>query len=120
VLSFTSRPLYLPGQKAPLIGGWVGPRAGLDDVERRKFLYRNSNSDYIALCLIAIRHTDWTVPVGNVGAITATPPTKEKCNNCFSLTFFSHFSICKHPLINSYGLYKVLNIRKPENKLFTF
>jgi hypothetical protein len=30
------RPLYL-GQKAPdthWIGGWVGPRAGLDDVEK--------------------------------------------------------------------------------------
>jgi hypothetical protein len=30
-----------PGEKAPgthWIGGWVGPRAGLDDVEKRKFL----------------------------------------------------------------------------------
>jgi hypothetical protein len=30
VVSFTLRPLY------PRIGGWVGPRTGLDDVEKRK------------------------------------------------------------------------------------
>jgi hypothetical protein len=37
-----SRPgLFTPGERAPCthwIGGWVGPRAGLDDVEKRKFL----------------------------------------------------------------------------------
>jgi hypothetical protein len=35
VVSFTSRPLY-PGTH--WIGGWVDHRAGLDDVEKRKFL----------------------------------------------------------------------------------
>jgi hypothetical protein len=32
---------FTPGEKSHgthLIGGWVGPRAGLDDVEKRKFL----------------------------------------------------------------------------------
>jgi hypothetical protein len=37
-----SRPCrFTPTEKAPYtnwIGGWVGPRAGLDDVEKRKFL----------------------------------------------------------------------------------
>jgi hypothetical protein len=37
-----SRPgRYTPGERAPgtlWIGGWVDPRAGLDDVEKRKFL----------------------------------------------------------------------------------
>jgi hypothetical protein len=38
-----SRPgrFFTPGRKAPCIhwiGGWVGPRAGLDDVEKRTFL----------------------------------------------------------------------------------
>jgi hypothetical protein len=37
-----SRPdRFTPGERAPgnhWIGGWVGPRAGLDDVEKRKFL----------------------------------------------------------------------------------
>jgi hypothetical protein len=32
---------FTPGEIAPdthWIGGWVGPRVGLDDVEKRKFL----------------------------------------------------------------------------------
>jgi hypothetical protein len=37
-----SRPCRLiPGERAPVthwIGGWAGPRAGLDDVEKRTFL----------------------------------------------------------------------------------
>jgi hypothetical protein len=37
-----SRPgSFTPGERAPgthWIGSWVGPRAGLDDVEKRKFL----------------------------------------------------------------------------------
>jgi hypothetical protein len=37
-----SRPCrFTPGERAPVthwIGGWVNPRAGLDDVEKRKFL----------------------------------------------------------------------------------
>jgi hypothetical protein len=40
MVSFAPRPLY-PWGKSPgnqWIGGWVGPRAGLDDVEKRKFL----------------------------------------------------------------------------------
>jgi hypothetical protein len=40
MVSFTPLPLY-PSERAPgthWIGGWVGPRAGLDYVEKRKFL----------------------------------------------------------------------------------
>jgi hypothetical protein len=40
MVSFTHRPLY-PARKVPgthWIGGWVDPRAGLDDVEKKKFL----------------------------------------------------------------------------------
>jgi hypothetical protein len=40
VVSFTSPPLY-PRERAPgthWIEGWVGPRAGLDDVVKRIFL----------------------------------------------------------------------------------
>jgi hypothetical protein len=45
-----SRPgRFIPGERAPSthwIGGWVNPRAGLDDVERRKFLtYHDSKFD---------------------------------------------------------------------------
>jgi hypothetical protein len=40
VVSFTPLPLY-PEERTPgthWIGGWVGPRAGLDDMEKGKFL----------------------------------------------------------------------------------
>jgi hypothetical protein len=37
VVSFTPRPLY-PRVKEPPGTHWVGPRSGLDDVEKRKFL----------------------------------------------------------------------------------
>jgi hypothetical protein len=37
-----SRPCcFTPGERAPctnLVGGWMNPRAGLDDVEKKKFL----------------------------------------------------------------------------------
>jgi hypothetical protein len=41
VVSFTPRALYPPGESTPgtlWIWGWVGPRAGLDDREKRKIL----------------------------------------------------------------------------------
>jgi hypothetical protein len=41
VVWFTPQPLYSPGERDPCtywIGSWVGPRPGLDDVEKRKFL----------------------------------------------------------------------------------
>jgi hypothetical protein len=41
VVSCTPLPLYPQGERAPgthWIGGWVDPSAGLDDVEKRKFL----------------------------------------------------------------------------------
>jgi hypothetical protein len=39
------------------IGGWVDPRTGLDDVEKRKFLpYRDSNSDPSVVQPVASRY----------------------------------------------------------------
>jgi hypothetical protein len=41
VVSFTPLPLYPPGERAVAthwIGGWVDSKAGLDDLEKRKFL----------------------------------------------------------------------------------
>jgi hypothetical protein len=52
-----SRPCrFTPGERAPgarWIGGWVGPRAGLDDVEKRKFLI---------LQPVTSRYTDYAIP----------------------------------------------------------
>jgi hypothetical protein len=62
-----SRPCRLtPGERAPgihWIGGWVGPRAGLDDVEKRKFLpYRDLSSDPSVVHTVNSRYTDYTTP----------------------------------------------------------
>jgi hypothetical protein len=50
VVSVTPRPRFTPGERTPgthWIGGWVGPRAGLDAGARRKILCpcRGSNPD---------------------------------------------------------------------------
>jgi hypothetical protein len=46
VVSFTPRPLY-PRERAPgthCIGGWVDPRAGLDNMEKWKYKVRECES----------------------------------------------------------------------------
>jgi hypothetical protein len=49
------------------IGGWVDPRTGLDDVERREILlYRASNSNPSAVQLVASRYTDCAIPVQKI------------------------------------------------------
>jgi hypothetical protein len=47
LVSFIPRPLY-PQGKTHWIGGWVGPRDGLDAVVKRKIpsTYRDSNPDH--------------------------------------------------------------------------
>jgi hypothetical protein len=45
------------------IGGWVGPRIGLDNVKNRKSLtFRNSNSDSSTFQPVASRYTDCAIP----------------------------------------------------------
>jgi hypothetical protein len=57
---------YTPGEGAPgihRIVGWVGPRTGLDEVEKRKFLpYRDSNFDPSVVQPVASRYTDCAIP----------------------------------------------------------
>jgi hypothetical protein len=67
----TSRPdCFTPGEWAPgthWIGGWVNPRTGLDDVERRKsYPYRDSNSDPSAVQPLASRYIDCTIPAPHI------------------------------------------------------
>jgi hypothetical protein len=57
-----SRPWrFIPGERAlgtHWIAGWVGPKSGLDAVEKKKILYcRESNADRRAR-----RCTDWAIP----------------------------------------------------------
>jgi hypothetical protein len=58
-----SRPgCFIPGERAlgtHRIGRWVDPRAGLDDVEKRK----SSNSDPSVVQPVASRYTDCAIPV---------------------------------------------------------
>jgi hypothetical protein len=45
------------------IGGWVDPRAGLEDVESRKSCpYPDLNSDFSVVQPIASRYTDYAIP----------------------------------------------------------
>jgi hypothetical protein len=85
VVSFTPQPLY-PRGRAPgthWIGGWVDPRTGLEELEKRKFLtlpgYRDSNSDP-SVQPVASRYIDYATPAplrsstlgkGKMGEISA-------------------------------------------------
>jgi hypothetical protein len=55
------------------IRGWVGPRAGLDDVENRKFLYEDSNSDLSVVQPVASRYTDYAIPAPIFKVINQMP-----------------------------------------------
>jgi hypothetical protein len=50
------------------MGGWVGPRIGLDDVEKgeKSYLYRDSNSDLSVVQPVASRCTDSDIPASKV------------------------------------------------------
>jgi hypothetical protein len=60
-----SRPCRLhPGERAPgthWIGGWVDPRVGLDDVEKRRFLPLQG-LELRPLCRLASHCTDYAIP----------------------------------------------------------
>jgi hypothetical protein len=59
-------PTALPPERARgthWVGGLVGPRAGLDDVEKGKFLpYRDSTSGPLVVQSVASRYTDRAIP----------------------------------------------------------
>ncbi|PNF32077.1 putative small nuclear ribonucleoprotein Sm D1 [Cryptotermes secundus] len=56
---------FTPGEQAPgthWIGGWVDPRASLDDLEKRKFLpLLDSNSKPLVVQPVASRYTDYAI-----------------------------------------------------------
>jgi hypothetical protein len=60
-----SRPSrFIPGERAPgthWIGGWVCPRNGLDDVEKRK-ISALPGLDPSAVQPVASRYTDYVIP----------------------------------------------------------
>jgi hypothetical protein len=55
-----------PGERTPgihWIGGWVGPRSGLDDVKKGNILpVRDLNCDLSAVQSVASRYIDCAIP----------------------------------------------------------
>jgi hypothetical protein len=66
-----SRPgRFTPAERAPVthgVGGWVDPRAGLDDVEKRKFLTL-PELEIQPLCHPARSYTDCALPAPNASS----------------------------------------------------
>jgi hypothetical protein len=66
VVSFKPQLLYTRGKKATgthWIGGWVDLRAGLDDVEKRKFLTLTGFQIYPSVVQpVVSRYTDYAIP----------------------------------------------------------
>jgi hypothetical protein len=68
VISFMPLPLYRRGKCPGIhwIGGWVGPRAGLDDVEKGKFLtLQVLELRPLVVQPVANRYTDYAIPTRN-------------------------------------------------------
>jgi hypothetical protein len=65
MVSFTLRPLYFRGRSRGThwIGGWSDPRAGLDDVEKRKFLILPGLELQL---LVVSRYTDYAITAPHV------------------------------------------------------
>jgi hypothetical protein len=58
---------FTPRERAPAthwLGGWVGPRAGLNTVVRRKIpsRRRDTNPDHLIVQPVGSRYTDWFIP----------------------------------------------------------
>jgi hypothetical protein len=63
---------FTPRERAPTthwMGGWVGPGAGLDDVEKRKFLtLLGLQLDPSVIQPIASRYTDYTIMAPHISS----------------------------------------------------
>jgi hypothetical protein len=82
------------------IGGWVGPRAGLDAVVKRKIpsSHRKSNPRTPIVQPIAQRYTDW--------ALTALGPLNFSVTNCALMVRYLTRIFCLSPM----WTYKLLDV----------
>jgi hypothetical protein len=114
VVSFTL-PAALPFREwSPVIrciGGWVGPRAGLDVVAKRKIPSprRESNPDHRLVQSVTSPYTDWAIPAHFEPKIFHI---KVKSLPLACLTFVS-VTKCNwpSPCISTFSCYPWLNIR---------
>jgi hypothetical protein len=93
-----SRPgRFTPGERTPStnwIGGQVGPRASLDDVEKILDPYWDSNSDPSVVQPVASRYTDCAIPAPFRFAVRdKNHISKYMSHIYFSLTLFSCYSV---------------------------
>jgi hypothetical protein len=67
-----------PGERAPgthWTGGWVGPRTGLDELEKIVNHTGTRNSNPFVIQPVGRRYTDWAIPVLGLVAQYSPPPT---------------------------------------------
>jgi hypothetical protein len=82
----------IPGTR--LIGAWVDPRAGLEDVEYRKFfLHRDSKFDPSVVQPVASRYTDYAIPTPNFYQEN-TYEDRDRYVNLLTVTEVHIFPIC--------------------------
>jgi hypothetical protein len=64
VVTFTPLPLYPRERATGTPGGWVDPRAGLDDMEKWKFFTLSGLELPLSLVVqpVTSRYTDWAIP----------------------------------------------------------
>jgi hypothetical protein len=85
LVSFTLRPLYPRGKNSGThwIGGWVCPRAGLDDVAKRKILSCRESKPGIPSRSLDATYMDWPVPALNFFVNSILNSCRIKQNNSF-------------------------------------
>jgi hypothetical protein len=127
IVRFTPRPLY-PGEIPPSsqwIGGWVGPRAGLNAVEKRKILPLPEIETQPSS--LARRYADWAIQTSTIFRRGKSARTRSRSPFSFKrrslrvecLELYLHSPIRLHrPSVlrhwNSFMLYEVRKVPRAE------
>jgi hypothetical protein len=104
VVNATPRPLYpreWPGTYC--IGGWVGPRAGLDECEN----FAPPGYDPRSVQSVASRYTEYAIP----GILSSTPLNRYQILRCRYIQYYNTNILCRHDL-------KALYVQELKNKSY--
>jgi hypothetical protein len=108
---------FNPGERAPgihWIEGWVSPRAGLGNVEKRKFLtLPGLDSDPSVVQPIASRYPDYAIPVLLLLKYLEKSDIYGKCVSFFSTDFVVNTFIWGKYALSSYVLHARRNAYRP-------